>query len=88
MDKEYFTMIFQNNTNLPRNYLARAMECSGAVGRIVIKQADSGIVGYATGFMMSPDLVITCNHILQSVDTASRAELWLDYFVQVDSFSA
>ena len=81
---ELFEIILkQHSTYLPRRFLARAMELSGAVGRIVIRIPD-GDLWYGTGFMISPDLMVTCHHVLDTPDTAGSGELWLDYYEEVD----
>jgi endonuclease G len=59
-------------------FLENALFFNRSVGRIVTS-LDRGRVGYGTGFMVSPSLLMTNNHVLASRGVASRSTVEFDY---------
>ena len=59
-------------------FLEQAVHASRAIGRIVTKLGD-GRVSYGTGFMVSPQLLMTNHHVLRSRDDAGRSVVQFDY---------
>jgi endonuclease G, mitochondrial len=59
---------------LERGYLA-----SRSVGRITLRSASGALEGYGTGFLVSPRLLLTNNHVLRSAEVAGRAYVELNY---------
>ncbi|MCA8927321.1 MAG: endonuclease [Alphaproteobacteria bacterium] len=68
----------QNNLTGVR-YLSHGNRASRAVGRIRIRDASQRIVGYGTGFLVSPQLVLTNHHVLQTAIDAQNSQLEMDY---------
>ncbi|HEX8456080.1 MAG TPA: endonuclease [Pyrinomonadaceae bacterium] len=66
------------------NFLELALAVSRFVGRINIRTAPGHTVGFGTGFMVSPSLLLTNNHVLGSVEAARHSEVEFDY--QYDRF--
>jgi endonuclease I/V8-like Glu-specific endopeptidase len=58
-------------------FLERGLTASRAVARIHIRSAGGAVLGYGTGFLVSPRLLLTNNHVLANAAEAapSRAEL-------------
>ncbi len=56
----------------------KIVRASTSVCRIVL-QGPSGITGYGTGFLVAPNVIITNNHVLPDVATASRALAQFNY---------
>jgi endonuclease G len=55
------------NDRLPIFFLARGIASQGAVARVVLRKAYRGLPpgkGWATGFMVSPSLFLTNNHVI------------------------
>ncbi len=66
------------------NFLEKALAVSRFVGRVAIKRSSTVRIGHGTGFMVSPKLMITNNHVLSSVADAKFSEIEFDY--QYDRF--
>jgi V8-like Glu-specific endopeptidase len=58
------------------SYLEMGLRVARTVGRIHVRTADGAHAGYGTGFLVSPKLLITNNHVLEDagVAGASRVE--------------
>ena len=61
------------------NFLELALAVSRFVGRINIRTAPGRTVGFGTGFMVSPSLLLTNNHVLGSAEGARHSEVEFDY---------
>ena len=59
-------------------FLEMAIWVAKSVGRIVTRLKD-GRMSYGTGFMVSPDLLITNHHVFPSPDMASRSTIEFNY---------
>lgn len=68
--------ILDKNNLISINYLERGLRVSRSVARIRIRSAQGQTLGFGTGFMVSPQLLMTNNHVLSSISDAafSRAE--------------
>lgn len=64
---------------LPVNWLEKALMASKAVCRVVL---DNGSMG--TGFLTREGYLFTCNHIINSVDTANTTRIELNFEVGFD----
>src|SRR5689334_14234693 len=53
------------------SFLERGMIAADAVARIEVRNGESGLAGYATGFMVSPRLLLTNHHVLPTADDAA-----------------
>jgi endonuclease G, mitochondrial len=61
------------------SYLELALLASRAVGRVIVRNATGRIVSYGTGFMVSPRLLLTNNHVLESAEQASSSQVEFNY---------
>jgi endonuclease I/V8-like Glu-specific endopeptidase len=61
------------------NFLEMALAVSRFVGRINIRTSPGRTAGFGTGFMVSPRLLMTNNHVLASVEAAFHSEVEFDY---------
>ena len=66
------------------NYLERGMIAADAVGRVEVRNGESEVVGCATGFMVSPRLLLTNNHVLPTADDAAQS--WVHFRHEFDAF--
>jgi endonuclease I/V8-like Glu-specific endopeptidase len=66
------------------SFLELALAVSRFVGRINIKLSRTQSVGFGTGFMVSPRLLLTNNHVLQTKQDTLYSEVEFDY--QYDRF--
>ncbi len=64
------------------NFLAKAIQASRCVGRIVTKLG-GGRVGYGTGFLVSPRLLLTNHHVLPSGSEAAMSTVEFDYQLDI-----
>jgi endonuclease G, mitochondrial len=59
-------------------FLEKGMFASRSIGRVVTTLG-GGRMAYGTGFMVSPHLLMTNHHVLQSADIAARSTIEFDY---------
>jgi endonuclease I/V8-like Glu-specific endopeptidase len=60
-------------------YLELGLVVSGSVGRVQVRTATGQRTGFGTGFMVSPRLLLTNNHVLGSVHEASNSRLEFNF---------
>ena len=60
-------------------FLELALAVSRFVGRVSIRSAPARGAGFGTGFMVSPRLLMTNNHVLPSPESARFSEVEFDY---------
>ncbi|MGW3962710.1 DNA/RNA non-specific endonuclease [Amycolatopsis sp. NPDC005003] len=65
-------------------YLEGGVTASAAVGRVNIRNAQGRLVGYGTGSLVSPDLLLTNHHVLPDAETAGVSVIEFDYQDGVD----
>jgi endonuclease G, mitochondrial len=66
------------------NYLAKGTIASHSVCRIQLKDARSNLVGYASGFLIGPGLMMTNNHVFGRPADAVNSVADFDYELDVD----
>ena len=64
-------------------FLERGHLASRSVGRITVRSLDGGLE-YGTGFLISPGVLMTNNHVLPSSEEASDAYIEFDYQAGLD----
>lgn len=72
-------IIGPTNDLLPLRYLEMGLQKARSVCRIEIHNRDGGFEGYGTGFLVSPDLLMTNHHVLSSSAAASRSLAEFNY---------
>jgi V8-like Glu-specific endopeptidase len=65
------------------DYLHRGLSASRSVGRVVIRSGGS-VVGFGTGFLIAPRVLITNNHVLGSAAEASGSLVEFNFQRRVD----
>ncbi|MDO4246307.1 MAG: endonuclease [Deinococcus sp.] len=65
-------------------YLDLARSCSRAVCRVVIRDSRGRTQGFGTGWMCSPQVMVTNNHVLENVTAARQAVIEFDYELRQD----
>jgi len=76
--------ILASNDLLNANFLSLAVRAARSVGRIRIRSSNGRALGYGTGFMVSPRLMLTNNHVLGSAQTARSSVVDFAYEDDVD----
>ena len=61
------------------NFMEIGLAVARFVGRINIRSAQGRSIGYGTGFMVSPRLLMTNHHVLEGADIAHTSEVEFDY---------
>lgn len=79
-----FERVIGKSDFLGMDFLELALAVSRFVCRIQIRNSPGRTIGYGTGFMVSPRLLITNNHVLGSSKDAAHSEIEFDY--QYDRF--
>jgi len=65
-------------------FLERGLQVAKSVGRVSIRGRTGSPIGYGTGFMVGPRLLITNNHVLGESSQAADSVVEFDYFVRAD----
>jgi endonuclease G len=65
-------------------YLDEGVAAARAVARVVIKDDRGRLVGYGTGSMISPNLLLTNHHVLDTPQTAASSQVEFDYQDGID----
>ncbi|MDT5103888.1 MAG: endonuclease mitochondrial [Mycobacterium sp.] len=65
-------------------YLDEGVAAARAVGRILIKDDRGRLIGYGTGSMISPDLMLTNHHVLDTARTAVTSQVEFNYQDGID----
>jgi endonuclease G, mitochondrial len=65
------------------SYLERGMIAADAVAWIEVRDGESTTTGFATGFMISPRLLLTNHHVLPTADDAAQS--WLHFRHEFDA---
>jgi len=78
--------ILQANDLLAIRYLEIGQRTARCVGRVRIKEAGKTI-GFGTGFMVAPRLMLTNNHVLDSADRAAHSQVEFNFQENVDGKS-
>ena len=65
-------------------YLELAVRIARTVGRVHVRGADGSNQGYGTGFMVSPRLLLTNNHVLETAAMAGASRVEFDFQESVD----
>jgi endonuclease G, mitochondrial len=68
-------------------FLERGLKVSRTVGRVRIGDARGRLAGYGTGFLVSPRLMLTNNHVLRSAAEAGHSQIEFNYQSGVDGTS-
>ncbi len=71
--------ILGTNDLLDMNYFERGLRAARSVGRIVFFSPGGREAGYATGFMVSPHLLLTNEHVFGRETDTESAEVEFDY---------
>lgn len=66
------------------NYLTKGIHAARSICRIQIKDAGSNLLGYATGFLIGPGVLITNNHVFEKAPDAAKSILDFEYELDID----
>ncbi len=76
--------IIGRNELLAIRYLDAGRIAGRAVTRVVIRSSSGAVLGYGTGSMISPSLIMTNNHVLDSAGRAGNAIVEFNYQLGLD----
>lgn len=71
--------IIHRSDLFPISYLEAGLIASKSVCRISLRNHQGQIKGYGTGFLISPSLILTNNHVVDTYDTALNAVAEFNY---------
>jgi endonuclease G, mitochondrial len=71
--------ILGQNDLMPVSYLEYALRVSQSVGRVIIRSNSQRVIGYGTGSMISPRLLITNNHVLETISASRSSAIEFNY---------
>ncbi|MEN3332217.1 MAG: hypothetical protein V7641_1582 [Blastocatellia bacterium] len=79
-----FERILGTNDLMGVAFLERGLQVARTVGRVWIAVASGRPLGYGTGFMISPRLLMTNNHVLSSAVDARKSLVEFNYQLGID----
>jgi S1-C subfamily serine protease len=65
-------------------YLELGLRIARTVGRIHVRRADGALQGYGTGFLVSPRLLLTNNHVLTDAGITATSRVEFDFQEGID----
>jgi endonuclease G, mitochondrial len=71
--------ILGQNDLMPVSYLEYALRVSQSVGRVIIRSNSLSVIGYGTGSMISPRLLMTNNHVLETIQGSRFSAIEFNY---------
>ncbi|WP_427170096.1 DNA/RNA non-specific endonuclease [Fusobacterium nucleatum] len=71
--------ILGKNDLFPISYLQIGLNNSKSVCRISIRDSRGVVVGYGTGFLVAPNIILTNNHVINSYQVASNSTAEFNY---------
>ncbi|WP_433754056.1 DNA/RNA non-specific endonuclease [Paenibacillus amylolyticus] len=79
--KDDFTLerIIGQNDLVPLHFLEKGLIVGKSVCRIEISDESGRVLGYGTGFLVAPNLLLTNNHVLSNSDMASLSQAQFNY---------
>ncbi len=83
-DKYTLESLIDGNDLLPINYLERGLIIGKAVCRIKINNGSGRRPEYGTGFLVSPNLLLTNNHVLPSYEISINSSAQFNYEEDLD----
>lgn len=75
--------ILGSNDLVDLNYLERGLQVARSVCRVILIGPGGGDRGYATGFMVSPHLLLTNHHVFPTFDDADGAIVEFNYELDI-----
>lgn len=82
-----FERIIDEKDFLPISFLERGVQIQRSIARVVLTQADFGLppgTGLATGFMVSPSLFLTNNHVIPDKEFAKKIRIQFNFQSDLD----
>lgn len=76
--------IVLTNDLLGVGYLEGGVTASAAVGRVNIRTGQGRLIGYGTGSLVSPELLLTNHHVLPDAEAAGFSVIEFDYQDGID----
>ena len=71
--------VLGQNDLMPVSYLEYALRVSQSVGRVIIRSSSLRVIGYGTGSMISPRLLMTNNHVLETISGSRSSAIEFNY---------
>lgn len=71
--------ILGQNDLMPVSYLEYALRVSQSVGRVIIRSNSLRVIGYGTGSIISPRLLMTNNHVLDTIQGCRFSAIEFNY---------
>ncbi len=78
-DTELERIIGDTNDLVDEFYLERALVAARPVCRVIVRDRSARELGYATGFLVSPQLVLTNWHVFRTIEEASNGLAEFNY---------
>jgi endonuclease G len=79
-----FERIIGKNDLFPISYLEAGLKAGKAVCRIEVRDRIGRVLGHGTGFLVSPCLLLTNNHVLENEDAALFSLAQFNYELDLD----
>ncbi len=79
-----FERIIEGNDLVSINYLEKGVVASRPVCRIQLRNGSGDILGYGTGFLIGPGLLMTNHHVFGRAEEASYAVADFDYELDIN----
>lgn len=78
--------ILKGNDLTNINYLDKGQHVAQSVGRINVKSRHGRLLGYGTGFLVASNLLLTNNHVLESVEVARHSDVQFNHQYDINGY--
>jgi V8-like Glu-specific endopeptidase len=85
---DVFERIIGKNDLIGTSFILQGAQVARSVGRIVIRSPFGILQGYGTGFMVSPQLLLTNNHVLGSPGEAAHSSVQFNFYTKPDGIDS
>ncbi|MGC4072482.1 MAG: DNA/RNA non-specific endonuclease [Nibricoccus sp.] len=74
-----FERIIKGNDLTSINYLEKGQRAAKSVGRVNVCDSSGETLGFGTGFLIAPGILLTNHHVLPNLETAAASFVEFDY---------
>lgn len=80
----HYERIIKGNELMNVNYLERGNLAAKPVGRVYVRDSQGNPIGFGTGFLIAPGVLLTNHHVLEDASVAAASSVEFDFELDVN----